>query len=85
MREATCFKPQTNGSPADRTTLAYIRSGKYEARYGTRHGCILTVTIGERRLANLKRITEEVGGKARFWFTTIERIKAGDILTDPMW
>ena len=57
----------------------------YEARYGTRHGRILTVTIGERRLANLKAITEEVGGKARFWFTTIERIRAGDILTDPIW
>lgn len=67
------------------TYLAYIRSGKYEARYGTLHGRVLTVTIGERRLANLKRITEEVGGKARFWFTTLERIKAGDILTDPIW
>ncbi len=67
------------------TYLAYIRSGKYAARYGTRQGRILTATIGERRLANLKAITEESGGKARFWFTTIARIKAGDILTDPLW
>jgi hypothetical protein len=67
------------------TYLAYIRSGKYAARYGTRQGRVLTVTTGERRLANLKRITEESGGKARFWFTTLERIKAGDILTDSLW
>jgi protein involved in plasmid replication-relaxation len=67
------------------TYLAYIRSGKYAARYGTRQGRILTVTSGERRLANLKAITEERGGKARFWFTTIARITAGDILTDAMW
>jgi hypothetical protein len=67
------------------TYLAYIRSGKYEARYGSRHGRVLTVTIGQRRLMNLKAITEEVGGKARFWFTTLEHIRTGDILTDPIW
>jgi hypothetical protein len=67
------------------TYLAYIRSGKYEARYGTRQGRILTVTTGQRRLANLKRITEERGGKARFWFTTLAQINTGDILTDPLW
>ena len=67
------------------TYLAYIRSGKYAARYGTRQGRILTVTIGERRMMNLKAITEKSGGKARFWFTTIARITAGDILTDALW
>jgi hypothetical protein len=67
------------------TYLAYIRSGKYAARYGTRQGRVLTVTTGERRLANLKRITEERGGKARFWFTTLARLNAGDILTDALW
>jgi len=36
-------------------------------------------------LENLKRITEERGGKARFWFTTLARINAGDILTDSLW
>ena len=67
------------------TYLAYIRSGKYAARYGTRQGRILTVTTGQRRLANLKAITEERGGKARFWFTTLAQINAGDILTDSIW
>ena len=43
------------------------------------------MTTGQRRLENLKRITEERGGKARFWFTTLARINAGDILTDALW
>lgn len=46
---------------------------------------ILTVTTGQKRLENLLAITEEVGGKARFWFTTFERILHADILVDPIW
>ncbi len=67
------------------TYLAYIRSGKYEARYGTMKGRILTVTTGEKRLANLKAITERTGGKSRFWFTTFAQATPDAILTAPIW
>lgn len=65
--------------------LAYIRSGKYEARYGSMKGRIITVTTGEKRLANLQAITEKAGGKARFWFTTFAQATPEAILTEPIW
>ena len=65
--------------------IEYYRSGKYHARYHTKSMRILTVTTGQKRLENLLAITEEVGGKARFWFTTFERILHADILVDPIW
>jgi len=65
--------------------IAYYNSGKYHARYQAREMQVLTVTTSETRLANLKRITEQVGGQNRFWFTTKERIRNADILTDPIW
>lgn len=65
--------------------IEYYRSGKYHAQYHTQSLRILTVTTGERRLANLKKITEAVGGKARFWFTTIAQATAANILTEPIW
>lgn len=68
-----------------RAFLAYYRSGQYHERYHTKSMRVLTVTTGERRLANLKTITEDVGGKARFWFTTFDEIEDADILTDPIW
>lgn len=65
--------------------LEYYRSGKYQQRYGTRSMRVLTVTTSDKRLANLKSVTERAGGKGRFWFTTFERLKSGDILSDPIW
>lgn len=65
--------------------LQYYRSGKYLERYGTRSMRVLTVTTSDRRLANLKAVTEKVGGKGRFWFTTFERVHTADILSDPIW
>lgn len=67
------------------TYLEYYRSGKYHARYHTKSMRILTVTTGQKRLENLRAITEEVGGAARFWYTTFERILHADILVDPIW
>lgn len=67
------------------------RGGAYQARYQIRNVAILTVTLSEERLANLKKITEEVGGKRRFWFTSIDRIFArkGEpltkVLSEPIW
>lgn len=65
--------------------IEYYRSGKYHARYHTKSMRILTVTTGQKRLENLLAITQEVGGKARFWFTTFERILHADVLVDPIW
>lgn len=65
--------------------LEYYRSGLYQKRYQTADMRVLTITTGETRLANLKRITEAAGGKARFWFTTFELVAQGDVLTKPIW
>ncbi len=65
--------------------LEYYRHGLYQKRYNTADMRVLTITTGEGRMAHLKKITEEAGGKARFWFTTFERLKGGDILTDHVW
>ncbi|MDQ5853257.1 MAG: replication-relaxation family protein [Chloroflexota bacterium] len=58
---------------------------KYFARYGTHGGRVLTVTTSAQRLANLKRITEEAGGKQRFWFTTFEQVTYRTVLDTPIW
>jgi hypothetical protein len=64
----------------------YLRpEGLYEKRYGTKAGRVLTVTTGEVRLSNLKRITEEQGGKSRYWFTTQQEATTQDILQAPIW
>jgi hypothetical protein len=63
----------------------YTQSGKYTERFGTRSLRVLTVTTGEKRLANLKRATEEVGGGQMFWFSTFGEMEAGKILATPIW
>lgn len=68
-----------------RAYLAYFRSGKYQDRYQAKGLRILTVTTGERRLANLKTVTEKVGGKKMFWFTTFDKVTPETVLTDPIW
>jgi len=64
----------------------YTESGKYSERYGTRSLRVLTVTIGPKRLANLKHTTEKAGGRQMFWFTTLEQASAGDgLLAEKIW
>ena len=58
--------------------IVYHKHGQYERRYHAQSFRVLTVTTGARRLANLKAITEQVGGRSRFWFTTFT-----DLQTDP--
>jgi hypothetical protein len=65
--------------------LAWHRSGAYTARYQTRALRVLVVTTGDVRLRNLKAITERVGGKRRFVFTTFDAITGANILTDAIW
>ncbi len=65
--------------------LSYHSSGLFQARYNTNSFRVLTVTTGEKRLANLKRITEEAGGKSRFWFTTFDQLTQASVLSQPIW
>jgi hypothetical protein len=65
--------------------LEYTRSGKYTERYGTRSLRVLTVTTGEKRLANLKRATEQAGGREMFWFTTVAEAQPEGMVGKPIW
>ncbi len=64
---------------------AYARSGGHLEQFGTDNFRVLTVTTSERRLAHLKQITENAGGRARFWFTTFAKLRADTVLTEPIW
>jgi hypothetical protein len=64
---------------------AYVDSGKYYERYHAQKLKVLCVTTADRRIENLKRVTEAAGGQARFWFTTLARLRDGDFLGDPLW
>lgn len=57
----------------------------YQQRFGTDKLRVLTITTGPRRLANLKRITEQAGGRKRFWFTTLAQVTPATVLTTPIW
>lgn len=57
----------------------------YEQRFGTSKLRVLTVTTGQTRLENLKRITEQAGGRERFWFTTFDRLRPETVLTELIW
>ena len=64
----------------------YTESGQYSERYGTRSLRVLTVTVGPKRLVNLKRTTEKTGGRQMFWFTTLEQVRAGEgVLSGNIW
>jgi DNA-binding PadR family transcriptional regulator len=65
--------------------LEYTRSGQYAARYGARSLRVLTVTTGEKRLANLKRATEQARGREMFWFTTVEQAQPEGMVAKPIW
>jgi hypothetical protein len=67
------------------TYLAYFRSGAYQQRYQTQSLRIMTVTTSQKRLKHLKEVTEQAGGKARFWFTTVDKLAPSTILTEPIW
>jgi hypothetical protein len=68
-----------------RAYLAYYHQGFYQKRYGTKSMRVLTVTTGEKRLQNLKAITEQAGGRGRFWFTTFDQVTSEKVLTEPIW
>jgi hypothetical protein len=65
--------------------LAYHHSGLYSQRYQAKHFRVLTITTGSRRAKNLKRKTEEAGGKNLFWFTTFDQLTSTTALLSPIW
>lgn len=72
-----------------RAYTAYYDSGGYQARYSTNSGRVLTIITtqfqGEKRLANLKKATENAGGKRRFWFALAKNITPETLLFEPIW
>lgn len=70
---------------------AYFQSGKCKDRYGTNRIRVLTITeggptrTGRRRLANVHRLTKELGGHTWFWFASMNQIIRKDFLSGPIW
>ena len=65
--------------------IAYKSIGDLEKRYKARNMRILTITVGEKRLANLKRATEEAGGGNWFWFAVLSQLDEQHVLSGPLW
>ena len=67
--------------------LAYLRSPAYRQHFGDNSGRWLVVTTGERRMQNLKRQAEAQAGRGAgaFYFTTLNRVRAETVLTQPIW
>ena len=63
----------------------YTESGRCSERYGTRSLRVLTMTVGPKRLANLKRSTEKAGGRQMIWFTTLEQVGTRGLLSAAVW
>ncbi len=73
-----------------RTYRAYLTpqpdgTSLFEKRYGINKIRILTITTGEKRVANLKEITEKVGGANRYWFTWMKQCTPDTILSEEIW
>lgn len=64
---------------------AYIASGQYEQRYGTRSLRVLTVTSGPKRLENLKDEAEQANGGRVFWFTTSNLVSQENMFQISIW
>ena len=71
-----------------RAYLAYIHSGAYLRRYGSRSLRILAVTTGEKRMANLVRTTAQIcrsSEQGLFWFATLDHVAREAVLDAPIW
>lgn len=65
--------------------MAYLHSGAYEKRYGSKSMRVVTITKGSKRLENLMQATKSVGGKRRFWFAVQTELTTDTILAAPVW
>lgn len=67
-----------------RTYMTYFSGEAFHKRYAGKKAQVLTVTMSEQRLANMKAITEQVEGDNRFWFTTFDQVTP-NIITAKCW
>ena len=71
--------------------IAYFHSHLCQQRYGTTQIRVLTVWEGQSkpgkrsRLDSLKLVTEELGGKQRFYFTDLHSVQSLNVLTTAIW
>lgn len=93
-QEAHFFLEMNQGTMSNKKWQDKIRAyrefrsrGLSEVHFGTRNFRLLTVTTNKRRLQNLKRATEKVGGDHFHWFTTQECLNVWrpGILLEPIW
>lgn len=68
-----------------RAYQVYFDSPLVTQRYGTDRIRVLTVTSGPDRKEHLRRATEEVGGRRRYWFTHASALKSPEMLTQSIW
>lgn len=68
-----------------RAYQVYFDSALVTQRYGTDRIRVLTVTPGVDRQQHLRKATEDVGGRRRYWFTSLAALKAPETLTRPIW
>ncbi len=68
-----------------RAYQSYRAMGKSWERFKTQNFRVLTVTTGEKRVANLVEATHKAGGDDHFWFTTFDRVKPDTVLTSAIW
>jgi hypothetical protein len=64
---------------------SYVQQGGYTKRYGAKTVRVLSVTLSEARLLGLKRATEIVGGKERFWFGVLSDLTPETLFQQPVW
>lgn len=68
-----------------RAYTAYYETGGYEKRFQTKSLRVLTIAIGEKRLLNLKKATEDVNGRRRYWFALASELKPDTVFSAPVW
>lgn len=82
---ATTHQQRTSWQRKIRAYQAYFQSDSILASYRTNRIRVLTITTGERRLANLKEATEAEGGEKRYWFTTARALTPEAAIESPIW
>ncbi len=63
----------------------YAQTGLALARFNTKGFRVLTVTLDEARLHNLRAATADAGGANRFWFGVLQDLTADKVLSEPVW
>lgn len=86
QRQQTIKHPQRTWEHKIKAYLEFFKpGGLFEQLYGSSKGRVLVITTSERRLLDMKQVTEDAGGNARFWFTTLEELRPHTALTEPIY